>query len=354
MLRPQTMYYAFMVFEVSQTHVLVDLQSNNPEIIMLFLIYLFFLYLFTCRCIDSKSRPNLLEKILLLLGALMFFACAGLILASLEQILPDLYDNAILLGTLSVIVGVLYLIDLADPLSRKVPSMTQTDSQMSTTMSSLQAMKLHRDAQTSTESYPPTPQMQQRESHLPAAMAHDTIDFIKVKQYPEKQSPKFATIRESRLIHQGDLPNNGVVTATKEYREPWEEFEPSIVSKPPSIRSSRAPTQSPDFGYQSASYVAAPPVDRGNLVIKKARPMMYHYYPDYSAEPVVTQTTTTESIENAATEQHEQPQIKRGYVANAARLWDSRMSKSSPQQSNNHHHHQQQQQHQPNSMNTIV
>lgn len=247
----------------------------------------------------------------------MFFACAGLILASLEQILPDLYDNAILLGVLSVIVGLLYLVDMADPLSRKVPSMTQTEIQ--TITSPISAVKLHKDAQTTTDSYPPTPQLEQRPHQRDTPPKNDVVDFVEVKQYPEKQSPKFATVRESRLIKNHH--------AVKEYPEPWEEFEPSILSKPPSLRSSRAPTQSPDFGYQSASYVQAPQVDRGNLVIKKARPMMYHYYPEYSKH-----------IEEQDVE--ELPQIKRGYVANAARLWDSRMSSKS----NN----------QPNSMNTIV
>lgn len=261
----------------------------------------------------------------------MFFACAGLILASLEQILPDLYDNAILLGVLSVAVGLLYLIDMADPLSRKMPMTTQTETQISTishpTMMNM-PIKLHKDAQTATDSYPPTPQMNREPSMGRGSGSADTVDFVEVKQYPEKQSPKFASVRESRLIPGGNK------MALKEYPEPWEEFEPSVVFKPPSIRSLRGATQSPDYGYQSATYVAAPPVDRGNLVIKKARPMMYHYYPDYST----TSPTSDHSLSEIHHHHHQQQQphhqlhqdnhqpIKRGYVANAARLWDSRVS----------------------------
>ncbi|XP_055598724.1 uncharacterized protein LOC129748226 [Uranotaenia lowii] len=80
------------------------------------------------RCVDAKSRPTLFEKIVLSLGALMFFAAGGLVFASIDQVHPDLHDNAIILGCLSFLVAILFVIDLADPLARMTAHMTQTDS----------------------------------------------------------------------------------------------------------------------------------------------------------------------------------------------------------------------------------
>uniref|UniRef100_A0A182J8J8 Uncharacterized protein n=1 Tax=Anopheles atroparvus TaxID=41427 RepID=A0A182J8J8_ANOAO len=79
------------------------------------------------RCVDAKSRPNLFEKIVLSLGTLLFFAAGGLVFASIDQVHPDLHDNAIILGCLSFVVAILFVIDLADPLARMTAHMTQTD-----------------------------------------------------------------------------------------------------------------------------------------------------------------------------------------------------------------------------------
>ncbi|XP_050098150.1 voltage-dependent P/Q-type calcium channel subunit alpha-1A isoform X2 [Anopheles aquasalis] len=79
------------------------------------------------RCVDAKSRPNLFEKIVLSLGTLLFFAAGGLVFASIDQVHPDLHDNAIILGCLSFLVAILFVIDLADPLARMTAHMTQTD-----------------------------------------------------------------------------------------------------------------------------------------------------------------------------------------------------------------------------------
>ncbi|XP_058116988.1 uncharacterized protein LOC131288692 [Anopheles ziemanni] len=79
------------------------------------------------RCVDAKSRPNLFEKIVLSLGTLLFFAAGGLVFASIDQVHPDLHDNAIILGCLSFAVAILFVIDLADPLARMTAHMTQTD-----------------------------------------------------------------------------------------------------------------------------------------------------------------------------------------------------------------------------------
>ncbi|XP_055627821.1 uncharacterized protein LOC129769519 [Toxorhynchites rutilus septentrionalis] len=79
------------------------------------------------RCVDAKSRPTLFEKIILSLGTLMFFATGGLVFASIDQVHPDLHDNAIILGCLSFLVAILFIFDLADPMARMTAHMTQTE-----------------------------------------------------------------------------------------------------------------------------------------------------------------------------------------------------------------------------------
>lgn len=290
---------------------------------------IFISFLFS-RCIDSQSKPNLLEKILLLLGALMFFACGGLILASLEQVLPDLYDNAIILGSLSFLIGFLYLIDLADPLSRKSQTMTQTEERQikskSNPVSTWPRTKVTRDAQTTTDSLPSTPQLPKATHTSPSLnIPQDEIDFIETKNFPERQSPVFAKVKTGKPVKQKYIARDYINPG---FQEPWEEVEHPVMSKPPSNNNhlrgsvSRASSQTPDFGYQSGStYVSAPPVDRGNLVIRKARPVLYTYYPEYSTEP---------GKHDEFKEEDEQMQpMRRGYVANTARMWDSRLSSKS-------------------------
>lgn len=302
----------------------------------------------------------------------MFFACAGLILASLDQILHELYDNAIILGTLSFIVGMLYLIDLADPLARKIPMTTQTDgsrtgigidvqqkpqvAQMSTGVNTAvntstiisngdtwkRHVSISKDAQTTTDSLPTTPiqthvsrssTMRQQvmpqfnhhptsnESHLMEAM-HE-VDFVETKNYPHRQSPIFSKVKvgqERKPVKQKDVARNYV---NRGFLEQWEEEEPVLVNKPPSsISPSRMSqrTRSPE-PYHSNTYVQAPPVDKGTLsVIRKTKPVLYTYYPEFSK--------TIDEKEQEEEEQ-QQPPMRRGYVATAAAMWDSRVSQKS-------------------------
>lgn len=270
----------------------------------------------------------------------MFFACAGLILASIDQILPDLYDNAIILGALSFVVGFLYLIDLSDPLARKIPTTTQTDATMAQGTSSMQSnvgqiqksVKISKDVQTGTDSLPTTPQLQynsrtntlrslSRQSqynnngHSNHGVDMHEIDIVETKNYPERQSPVFSKVKlptEKKPTKQKDVARNYY---NRGFLEPWEELESPIIVKPPSVSPSRGSfrTRSPDV-YHSNTYVQAPPVDKGLTVIRKSRPVRYTYYPDYS-------------LDEKEHEEEEQPQpIRRGYVAQAAALWDSRVS----------------------------
>lgn len=303
----------------------------------------------------------------MLLGALMFFACAGLILASLDQILPELYDNAIVLGSLSFIVGMLYLIDLGDPLARKVPTTTQTDGgvvsnaaqqekpQVTQTNTSVNTSPsgdgdntwkgqttISKDAQTGTDSLPTTPNvvhvsrtstMRQQvmppfEHHPPPNHhlmegLHET-DFVETKSYPHRQSPVFSKVKmgqERKPVKQKDSIGRNYVN--RGFLEQWEEEEPVLVNKPPSsISPSRMSirTRSPDL-YHSSTYVQAPPVDKGTLsIIRKSKPVLYTYYPEFS--------TTIDEKEHEEEEQ-QPPPMRRGYVATAAAMWDSRVSQKS-------------------------
>lgn len=263
----------------------------------------------------------------------MFFSCGGLILASLEQVLPDLYDNAIILGSLSFFIGLLYLIDMADPLSRKSQTMTQTEESQIKTISSpvstWQRAKLTKDAQTATDSLPATPQLPKSANITSPSLniPHDEIDFIETKSFPERQSPVFAKVKEGKTLKNKYFPRDYLNPG---FQEPWEEMVQPVNSKPPSQHNmrgslSRASSRTPDFGYQSGStYVQASPVDRGSLVIKKARPVLYTYYPEYSAEP-----KSPHSHAEVEEEEEAMQPMRRGYVASAARMWDSRMSSKS-------------------------
>ncbi|XP_058459771.1 uncharacterized protein LOC131435664 [Malaya genurostris] len=107
------------------------------------------------RCVDAKSRPNLFEKIVLSLGTLLFFAAGGLVFASIDQVHPDLHDNAIILGCLSFLVAILFIIDLADPLARMTAHTTQTDSSSLAGVSrasDIEKDSLKKDVSTDTES----------------------------------------------------------------------------------------------------------------------------------------------------------------------------------------------------------
>ncbi|XP_063695870.1 uncharacterized protein LOC134827219 [Culicoides brevitarsis] len=329
--------------------------SGNTFVNITFGGYLIITALMTIvRCIDARSRPHLLEKILLLLGALMFFACAGLILASLDQILPELYDNAITLGTLSFVVGMLYLIDLGDPMARKIPTATQTTNDTSLqqkpqnlqvntgvntgtdTWRRQQMTTISKDAQTGTDSLPGTP-IQTHVSRSSSTMRQvmppfnsDTmddmheVDFVETKSYPQRQSPIFSKVKignERKPVKNKDSIGRNYIN--RGFLEQWEEEEPVLVNKPPSVSPSRH-TRSPD-PYHSNTYVQAPAVDKGTLsVIRKSKPVLYTYYPEFSEE----------IDEKDQKDDDQPPRMQRGYVATAAAMWDSRVSqKSSSRQS---------------------
>ncbi|XP_035789101.1 uncharacterized protein LOC118465216 isoform X2 [Anopheles albimanus] len=181
------------------------------------------------RCVDAKTRPNLFEKIVLSLGTLLFFAAGGLVFASIDQVHPDLHDNAIILGCLSFLVAILFVIDLADPLARMTAHMTQTDtSSLSRGTDVTDRATIKKDVATDTEQAPifvvskagdtnnqqPSPVHHHQPPHArrPAVeeyrderthLNRSTESIVERKVYPSAQVPVFAHVRapeESRRI----------------------------------------------------------------------------------------------------------------------------------------------------------
>uniref|UniRef100_A0A182SCI6 MARVEL domain-containing protein n=1 Tax=Anopheles maculatus TaxID=74869 RepID=A0A182SCI6_9DIPT len=186
------------------------------------------------RCVDAKSRPTLFEKIVLSLGTLLFFAAGGLVFASIDQVHPDLHDNAIILGCLSFFVAILFVIDLADPLARMTAHMTQTETSALTAMDTPDRAMMKKDVSTDTEptvfvvsktdpnshhhhnQHQPAHQQQQHHDLDHRDHHHDHHDYrdesplnrsaesiVERKVYPSAQVPVFAHVRapeESRRI----------------------------------------------------------------------------------------------------------------------------------------------------------
>lgn len=66
------------------------------------------------------------------MGVLLFFAVAGLVFASIDQVPSDLHNFAIILGCLSCMIALLFIIDLSDPLASYSSNSTQTKLQTQT------------------------------------------------------------------------------------------------------------------------------------------------------------------------------------------------------------------------------
>ncbi|XP_049539018.1 uncharacterized protein LOC125953455 [Anopheles darlingi] len=186
------------------------------------------------RCVDAKTRPNLFEKIVLSLGTLLFFAAGGLVFASIDQVHPDLHDNAIILGCLSFLVAILFVIDLADPLARMTAHMTQTDTSSLTRGTDVtDRPTIKKDVATDTEQAPifvvskadtsnqrtPPPQANHHPAHHAPHGRPSVVEeyrderardlnrsaesIVERKVYPSAQVPVFAHVRapeESRRI----------------------------------------------------------------------------------------------------------------------------------------------------------
>uniref|UniRef100_A0A182P5E2 Uncharacterized protein n=1 Tax=Anopheles epiroticus TaxID=199890 RepID=A0A182P5E2_9DIPT len=233
------------------------------------------------RCVDAKSRPTLFEKIVLSLGSLLFFAAGGLVFASIDQVHPDLHDNAIILGCLSFLVAILFVIDLADPLARMTAHMTQTETSTLTARDTPDRAILKKDVSTDTEPtvfivskadtnisqhHQPSPNNHHHhhhhQDHQPmhdyreeSPLNRSAESIVERKVYPSAQVPVFAHVRapeESRRIAGKEiqyLPRNDF-RDRRNYRD----------AGPASYATNRASTASPTApnGHQTRHHSNVP------------------------------------------------------------------------------------------------
>ncbi|KAK4873713.1 hypothetical protein RN001_013073 [Aquatica leii] len=71
---------------------------------------------------EIPTSRRVLETFLLGIGALLYIILGSLEFAALDSVPPDLVDNAAVLGSLSLITAVLFLIDLGGPRAKKTSS----------------------------------------------------------------------------------------------------------------------------------------------------------------------------------------------------------------------------------------
>ncbi|CAG9773999.1 unnamed protein product [Ceutorhynchus assimilis] len=85
--------------------------------------------------LEIPTRKRIMERILLGVGAVLFIALGSLAFASIDSVPPKLVDNAAILGTLSVLTGALFLLDMGGPKAKVVTptaAKTQQKQQKST------------------------------------------------------------------------------------------------------------------------------------------------------------------------------------------------------------------------------
>uniref|UniRef100_A0A182MJP7 MARVEL domain-containing protein n=1 Tax=Anopheles culicifacies TaxID=139723 RepID=A0A182MJP7_9DIPT len=339
------------------------------------------------RCVDAKSRPTLFEKIVLSLGTLLFFAAGGLVFASIDQVHPDLHDNAIILGCLSFFVAILFVIDLADPLARMTAHMTQTETSTDTPDRAI----LKKDVSTDTEPRvfvvsKADPNEHHSHHHQPLHQDHQHRDYpesplnrseesiVERKVYPSAQIPVFAHVRapeESRRIAGKEIKylprqdfrdrrnyrdagpasyatnrpsTNGRQTRQQHSNVPpagsYHDNDSFVEDIQPSRRSTYVPADKFD---QEAMQMSSAPNQHRMRPPPPAKPLNIirthfgsnHSSPTeshHSAECRCSQrSTSTRRMEDSGRDEFDSPPIRPGFVANAAKKWDDRArSKSQP------------------------
>uniref|UniRef100_A0A182JZW3 Uncharacterized protein n=1 Tax=Anopheles christyi TaxID=43041 RepID=A0A182JZW3_9DIPT len=344
------------------------------------------------RCVDAKSRPTLFEKIVLSLGTLLFFAAGGLVFASIDQVHPDLHDNAIILGCLSFLVAILFVIDLADPLARMTAHMTQTETSTDTTDRAILKKDVSTDTQEPTvfvvskadsNSHPQQTIAHQqhhdhhasREYREESPLNRSAESIVERKVYPSAQIPVFAHVRapeESRRIAGKEiqyLPRNDY-RDRRNYRDAgptthatnrasvnhpngmrhhssvppgsYHDNDSFVDDIQPSRRSTYVPADKFDQDAMQMSsapaanhYRTRPPPPAKPLNIIRTHFGSNHSSPtgsQHSAECRCSQrSTSTRKLDDSGRDEFDSPPIRPGFVANAAKKWDDRArSKSQP------------------------
>ncbi|XP_060522941.1 uncharacterized protein LOC132699953 [Cylas formicarius] len=82
---------------------------------------------------DLPTKKRVAELILLGVGAILFVIMGSLAFAAIEYITPKLVDNAAILGTLSLLTGALFLLDMAAPKAKEKQLPAQQQQPLKTT-----------------------------------------------------------------------------------------------------------------------------------------------------------------------------------------------------------------------------
>ncbi|CAH0564417.1 unnamed protein product [Brassicogethes aeneus] len=75
---------------------------------------------------EIPTHRRIIEYLLLGVGAILFIIMGSLEYAALDQVPPDLVDNAAVIGTLTLVEGLLFLLDLGGPKAVKPPKPSKT------------------------------------------------------------------------------------------------------------------------------------------------------------------------------------------------------------------------------------
>lgn len=136
----------------------------------------------------------------------------GLVFASIDQVHPDLHDNAIILGCLSFLVAILFVIDLADPLARMTAHTTQTDSSSMTNVSRAseteKGITLKKDVSTDTEAPVYLISGKERYKDMNEPDSHRFVDS-NGRDYADRDEPDRRSYRKSESRRQSYLESIG-------------------------------------------------------------------------------------------------------------------------------------------------
>ncbi|XP_066258426.1 uncharacterized protein [Euwallacea similis] len=104
---------------------------------------------------ELPTRKRVMEWTFLFVGAVLFITIGSLAFASIESIHGNLIDNAAIMGTLALVTGALFLLDMGSPKKRKSPPPAQIQQVQTETIEvkkKLQEPDI--SAQTKEQSYP--------------------------------------------------------------------------------------------------------------------------------------------------------------------------------------------------------
>ncbi|XP_066153405.1 uncharacterized protein [Euwallacea fornicatus] len=155
---------------------------------------------------ELPTRKRVMEWTFLFVGAVLFITIGSLAFASIESIPRDLIDNAAIMGTLALVTGALFLLDMGSPKKRKSSPPAQIQQVQTETIEikkKLQEPDI--SAQTKEQTYP----------HK-KSITEQVYDIEREVQAAEKTTRIQPTERDEKKKVTKDIKNN--VIRNREYR----------------------------------------------------------------------------------------------------------------------------------------